>query len=130
MSSRGFRIVAVALVALTATLALPLAAAADDEPDDVRRTGTCSRSSDVELRLRADDDAIEVELEIETRRRGAKWAVILLHERRIAYRGTVRADRGGSVELRRHVPDWVGPDSVVVRATGPRGETCRVSATL
>jgi hypothetical protein len=113
-----------------AALALPLSVQADDEPDDVRRTGTCSRTSEIQLRLRPDDDLIRVELEIETNRRGSKWAVILLHERRTAFRGNLRAGGGGSVELRRRVPDWFGVDSFVVRASGPRGESCRVSARL
>jgi hypothetical protein len=123
--------VLLALAALCAALALPLSAGADDGPDDVRRTGTCSRSSEVRLQLRFDDDdVIRVELEIETGQRGSKWAVILLHERRIAFRGNLRTGNDGSVELRRAVPDWFGVDSFIVRATGPRSESCRVSAKL
>lgn len=118
------------LAVLSSALALPLSAGADDGPDDVRRTGTCSRSSEFRLRLRSDDDVIRVEFEIESNRRGARWAVILLHERRIVFRGNLRTDDGGSVELRRFVPNWFGADSFVVRATGPRSETCRVSAQL
>ncbi|HSF60901.1 MAG TPA: hypothetical protein VLA69_04345 [Gaiellaceae bacterium] len=118
------------LAVLSSALALPLSAGADDGPDDVRRTGTCSRSSEFRLRLRSDDDVIRVEFEIESNRRGARWAVILLHERRIVFRGNLRTDDGGSVELRRSVPNWFGADSFVVRATGPRSETCRVSAQL
>jgi hypothetical protein len=117
----------VALAALCAALALPLPGRADDG-DDVRREGTCTRSSSIELRLRSDDDRIRVELEIEPARRG-RWSVILLHERRIAYRGTMRGS-GESIEVRRTVPDWFGSDAFVVRATGPRSETCRVTATL
>lgn len=128
---RSGRLAAIALAALVAALVLPLTARADDEPrEDVRRAGTCTRSSDVELRLHADDGAIRVELEIETRRRGARWSVILLHERRTAFRGTVRTRGGGTLELRRTVPDWFGRDTIVARASGPRGESCRVSATL
>jgi hypothetical protein len=37
------------------------------------------------VRLRSGDDVIRVELEVETRQRGSKWAVILLHERRTAF---------------------------------------------
>ena len=117
------------LAALCAALALPVAATADDGPD-VRRSGTCSRSSEIELRARADDDVIELELEIETPRRGSKWSVILLHERRIAFRGSLRTRSNGSIELKRSVPDWFGADLLVVRASGPRGESCRVSARL
>jgi hypothetical protein len=115
---------------LCASLALPLTAAADDGPDDVRRSGACSHSSEIELRVRSDDNVIRVELEIETSRRGSTWAVILLHERRIAFRGNLRSRSNGAIELRRSVPDWFGVDSFVARASGPRGESCRVSAKL
>jgi hypothetical protein len=115
---------------LCVALALPLSARADDEPDDIRRTGACSRASEVQLRLRSDDGVIRVEIEIEADRRGSKWAVILLHERRIAFRGDLRTGRDRSIELRRSVPDWLGTDSFALRATGPRGESCRVSGEL
>lgn len=129
--TRPGRTLAVVLVALVAALALPFAAAADDEPrDDVRRTGSCTRSSGIELELRARDGAIRVELRIETGRRGSRWGVILLHERRTAFRSVLRTRSNGSLELRRSVPDWFGTDTVVVRATGPRAETCRASAAL
>jgi len=124
------RHVLLVLAVLYSVLALPLSAGADDGPDDVRRTGTCSRSSELRLRLRSDDDVVRVEVEIETSRHGSRWAVILLHERRIAFRGNLRTDDGRSIELRRSVPNWFGVDSFIVRATGPRGETCRVSAEL
>ena len=55
----------------------------------MRRTASCTRSGEATLRLRADDEWIRIELEIEHGRHGGKWAVILLHERRIVYRGTV-----------------------------------------
>ena len=125
--TRPGRAVLVALAAVVAALALPVAAAADD---DVRRTSSCTRSSEIELELRADDGSIRVELEIETGLRRARWRVILLHERRTVFRGIVRTRSNGSLELRRSVPDWFGTDTIVVRATGPRAETCRVSAAL
>ncbi len=128
-SVRSYRAL-LALGALCAALALPLSATADDGPDDVRRSGDCSRSSEIGLRARSDDDVIEVELEIETPRRGSTWAVILLHERRIAFRGNLRTRSNGSIELKRSVPDWFGVDALVARASGPRGESCRVSARL
>ena len=131
-SPRSRCLVLLVLVALCAALALPLSAAAGagDDRDEVRRTGTCTRSSETTLRLRTDDGAIRVELEIETGRRGSRWTVILLHERRIAFRGALRTRSSGSLELRRTVPDWLGTDTVAVRATGPQRETCRVAAVL
>lgn len=128
-SVRSYRAL-VALAALCGAFALPLSATADDGPEDVRRTGDCSLSSEIRLRARSDDDVIEVELEIETPRRGSTWAVILLHERRIAFRGNLRTRSNGSIELKRSVPDWFGVDVLAARASGPRGESCRVSARL
>lgn len=121
-------LVLVVLASLLAAL-VAVAPAAADEDGDVRRTGTCTGRGEASLRLRADDGAILVELEIETDRRGSRWAVIILHERRIVFRGPLRA-RGDRVRLRRTVRDFYGSDAVVARATGPRAETCRVSATL
>jgi hypothetical protein len=78
-----------------------------------------------------EDDSIRVELELDTKRRGSSWSVVLLHERRIVFRDALRTgSSSGSLKLRRTVPDWFGSDNVVARATGPRGESCRVSATI
>ena len=124
------RLALTVLAAAFAALALPLAAGADDDPrEEARSEGKCSGSSEIELRLDADDGAIRVELEIDTRRRGSTWNVILLHERRTAFRGLARTRGGGSLELRRTVADW-SADTIVARATGLWAEPCRVSATL
>ena len=119
-------------VAICAALSLPAVATADDDRREVRKTGTCTASSTVSIRLRAEDGEIRVEVEIETRRPTSSWNVILLHERKIVFRGPIRAQSGGnrSVRLRRTIADWFGPDTIVVRASGPRVETCRVTATV
>lgn len=119
-----------ALAVAVAALACPLGASAAPTDDDVRVRGTCSGRSTSSLRLRADDGRIRVELRIDTRRHNARWSVILLHERRTAYRGTLRTGSSGSLRLRRTVRDLYGRDALVVRASGPRRETCRVSATI
>jgi hypothetical protein len=98
---------------------------------ELRRDAACSASSRAKLRLRAEDGRIRVELEVDTPRAGTSWAVVLLHERRLVFRGRLRTSApSGSLELRRVVDDWFGPDAVVARATGPAGETCRVAATV
>ena len=98
---------------------------------EVRSRGKCSAGSAWRFRARGDDDDIEIEFRIEPRLRTGLWQVIVLHERRIAVRRTLRAPSGGgSAELRTTVADWWGTDDIVVRATGPRGEVCRASATL
>jgi hypothetical protein len=122
---------AVAAVALAATLVLPFRAAADDGSDrEVRATRSCSRGSDTMLRARSDDGSIRIELRIDPGRAGS-WHVIFLHERRIAYRGTLRpTSSSGNVRLRRTVPDLYGRDSLVIRSTGPLGESCRIAVEL
>jgi hypothetical protein len=133
VTSRSLRRLLPALVAAVGlALVLPVGAVADDGEDgrDVRRTGSCTDASSVTLRLQARDDVIRVELELDSRP-GSRWTVILLHERRIVFRGVLRTGRsGGGLRLRRSVPDWFGRDTLVARATGPRGASCRVSAAL
>jgi hypothetical protein len=119
-----------AAVAACAALSLPSVASADDGRD-VRKAGTCTAASEMSVRLRADGKKIRVELEIEGRQRGATWRVILLRERRIAFRGVIRAREGSrEVRLRRTLDDWFGRNSIVIRASGPLAETCRVSAAV
>ena len=121
---------------LIALLAVVPVARADDGDGtegrvELRREVVCSASSRVKLRVRAEDGRIRLELEIDTRRNAASWTVVLLHERRIVLRGSRRTlPPSGSFEIRRVVDDWFGPDAVVARATGPAGETCRVSVTV
>jgi hypothetical protein len=120
------------VAAVGLALAVPVGAVADDGDDgrDVRRAGSCTDASSVTLRLQARDDVIRVELELESRP-GSRWTLVLLHERRIVFRGVLRSGRsGGELRLRRSVPDWFGRDTVVARAAGPRGASCRVSAVL
>ena len=126
------RLLPALVTGLVLALVLPVGAVADDGDDgrDVRRAGSCTDASTVTLRLRARDDAIRVELELDSRP-GSRWTVILLHERRIVFRGVLRAGRsGGELRLRRSVPDWFGRDVLVARATGPLAAICRVSAAL
>jgi hypothetical protein len=128
---RTRKTLAVVAVTVVVVLALPFGAAADDGDDrEVRVSRSCSRGSDAMLRARTDDGSIRVELRIDPSRPGA-WRVIFLHERRIAYRGTLRpSSSGGTVRLRRSVPDLFGRDGLVIRASGPRGESCRVATEL
>lgn len=119
------------VAAVTTALVLPAAAsAARADDDEVRVRGACSPGRAAELRVRADDGALRVELRVDSRRRGETWTVILLHERRIAARAKAVTKSGGSIRIRRSLPDLFGRDTIVARATGPGGATCRASATL
>jgi hypothetical protein len=129
MRFSGRMLLVLTVAAACPALSLPAVASADD--GEVRKAGSCTGSSEIDIRLRADDGKIRLELEIEARRPGAAWNVILLRERRIAFRGVVRARDGSrQARLRRTFEDWFGRDSFVIRASGPRAETCRVSAAI
>jgi hypothetical protein len=59
------------------------------------------------------------------RRGGERWRVVLVHERRVRWRGRARTRSGShSFRVRRSLPDFSGADQVTVRASGPRGNTC------
>ena len=132
MHVRPDRVLALLALALALTGGGATAAAAHASgDDDVRVRGTCSGSSTIRLRLRADDDRIRAELELASPRKGAVWTVVILHERRLVTRVTVRTQVGDdTARVRRLLADWYGTDTVSVRASRAAGETCRVSATL
>ncbi len=98
--------------------------------DEARVTGVCGRGASAELRLKGDDGTIRVELRIDGRSRGDRWQVALVHERRVSWRGAIRAAGGGEARLRRSLPDYAGADEIAALATGPRGLSCRATATL
>jgi hypothetical protein len=124
-----------ALAAVVVALPLAPAARADDDGggrDDVRVERGCAGQSTIRLRVRAEDDErLRVDLEVRTPRRGSRWAVSVVHERRLA-RSTTRRTSGSSqaFSVRFELPDWPGADTVVVRALGPRGEVCRAAVTV
>ena len=121
---------ALAAVVAAAFCAVPAASADDGGRDEVRVRKACGGSSELRLRLRSDDGQIRMELEIRSRGPATQWTVVVLRERRIAWRGTVRTARGGSVKIRRSFQDWFGTDTVAVRATARGGETCSAAATI
>jgi len=108
-------------------LVAPAAAWADD---DVRRSGVCGAEASSELRLQPHDGGIRVRFEVDARRAGRKWRFVLVHERRVVWRGQRRTGSGGHVRIRRQIVDFAGADFVSVRASGPHGNTCSASATL
>ena len=117
-------------IALCGVLVLPGVAVGSDDDREVRRTGACTASSSVVLRVEVDDDELELELEIETRRAPGTWQAIVLHDRRTAFRGVVPQRSNRSVRLRRTLPNYYGRETITVRASGPRAETCRVSVSV
>lgn len=112
-------------------------AAADDGDGDgdgrreARVAASCSKGASGQLRLRSRDGEIRLEFEVKRRRRGESWRVVLVQERRVVWRRTLRTSGSrGSFRVRRVLRDLDGPDRVTARASGPRGLTCEASATL
>ncbi|MGZ8707298.1 MAG: hypothetical protein ACXW0R_07935 [Gaiellaceae bacterium] len=108
-----------------------VAAVAKDGRGDVRVKGVCGSGATSTLRLKSGDDGIDMRFEVDHSRPGVAWRVVLVHERRIAWKGAVRATRpSGSFEVRRTLQDLPGADAVTARAWGPRGLVCRAAAVL
>lgn len=126
--------VRVALLILCLALALALAPASalakgGDGRQEVRVAGSCGKGATSKLKLKQRDGSIEAEFEVEHARSGATWRVVLVHERRVVYRGRART-RAGAFEVGRRLSDLPGADRVTARGVGPRGLTCVAAATL
>jgi hypothetical protein len=107
------------------------AAVAKDGRGEVRVAGVCGSGATSKLRLRSGDDGIEVRFEVDHNRAGVVWRVVLVHERRIAWKGAARTTRpSGSFEVRQTLQDLPGADAVTAQAWGPRGLVCRAVAVL
>jgi hypothetical protein len=120
-----------ACVALALALGAAAPALGSDDGDDARVKGTCGKGVTSELRLRAEDGAISVEFRLDSNHRGQRWRLVLVHERRVVWRGRKRTRSGsGSFRIRRSVPDFSGVDQVSVRASGPGGNTCQAGTSV
>ena len=123
-----FAALLVCLVLLVAPTASQARGGGDD--DEVRTSGTCGGGARSELRLEADDGTIETRFEVRGARTGS-WRVVIVQERRVVWRGTVRPDGGSrSLRVERDLDDLPGADEIMFRAVGPRGVTCSASGTL
>lgn len=122
--------VVLALLALLLAAQQAESSVGKDGPGEVRVAGICAAGAAARLRLKSDDGAIEVRFELEYGRVGA-WRLALVHESRVVWKVAARTTRlQRSVEVRRTLPDLPGTDTVTARAWGPRGLTCRATATL
>ena len=111
--------------------ALPAAAVAKDGRDEVRVAGICGKGAAAKLRLKRADEGIELRFEVDYSRAGVAWRVVVVHERRVAWKGVAKTTRSsGSFEVRRTLSNFPGSDTVTVRAWGPGGLVCRAEATL
>jgi hypothetical protein len=121
----------VALVGIGLVLLATGQAVAKDADNDVRVKGVCGGGTTSKLRLKSEDDGLEVRFEVDYSRAGVVWRVVLVHERRVAWKGSARTARPyGSFEVRRTLRDFPGADVVTARAWGPSGVVCRATAVL
>ena len=73
---------------------------------------------------------MRVVFRIDTKRRYRAWSLVILRERRIVFRGTVRSSGGArTVDVRRTIDDWPGTDVVVARASARGGQSCVATVT-
>ena len=121
---------ALCAITLSVVAAAPIAAGTKDSRDEVRVSGVCGGTMASTLRLKSKDGGIELRFEVDYARPGVTWRVVLVQERRIAWKGTVKTRGSGSYEVRRILRDLPGADVITVRALGPRGLVCRATATL
>jgi hypothetical protein len=97
---------------------------------EVRVAGSCGRGATAKLKLKEDDGGIEAELEIVRSTARGSWRVVMVHERRVEYRGRIRTNSTGWAQVHSRLPDYRGADAVLARAYGPGGVTCTATAVL
>ena len=97
---------------------------------DVIRRGSCSGATDWKLKLSPEDGKIEVEYEVDSNRRGQTWAVRIVKNGNVIFRGNrTTSGPSGSFEVRVVTSNPAGSDVFRARATHA-GETCRGGATF
>jgi len=122
-------IVALLLAGVVALAAAP--AAVSKNGGDVRVAGTCTKASTSKLKLSDEDGRIEVEFEVDQNRRGVRWTIVLIQNRKSVARLTrVTKAPSGSFEARVLTADTAGPDRFTARATSPSKEVCTARATF
>jgi hypothetical protein len=127
MKAMGLGTVAALLVAAVALLAAPTATAKDG---DIRRVGTCTKSSTSKIKLSEENGRIEVEFEVDQNRNGVRWNVKLSQNgSRIASLRKITRGPSGSFEARVVAGNRAGADRFVATATRS-GETCTARATF
>jgi hypothetical protein len=116
----------IATTAVLLTLPVLTAAPAAAGSDDVRRSGSCSGSTDWKIKAGPDDGRIEVEAEIDSNRAGQTWHWRLRHDAKLVDRGrAVTHAPSGSFSVERRTANSPGGDAFRFRATNrATGETC------
>ena len=121
-----------ATAAVLLTVPVLAAAPADAAGTDVRRSGSCSGSTDWKIKAGPDDGRIEVEAEIDSNRAGQTWRWRLRHDGDLADSGrSVTRAPSGSFSVDRRTGNSPGRDAFTFRATNrATGETCVARVSL
>ena len=133
MAVRRFVLLCCAAVVVSAGVPAPAlsdSGSGSDGDREARVSARCAGGATTQLRVRSRDGSIRLEFELKRRRARESWRVVIVHEHRVAWRGTVRTGDSGAFRVRRSLDDYEGVDRVTVRASGPRGLTCETSARL
>lgn len=97
--------------------------------DEVRAAGSCGAGATSSLRLDPGGGRIELRFEARAGRGAPRWRIVVVQERRVVWRGRVRA-HDGRVRVRRSLADLPGVDGIRVTASGPGGIRCVAVGTL
>jgi hypothetical protein len=126
MIGKFLRVGVAAMLAVSVAGAVPALA----KDGDVIRRGSCSGATDWKLKLSPEDGKIEVEYEVDSNRRGQPWAVRIVKNGSVIFRGNrTTSGPSGSFEVRVVTSNPAGSDVFRARATHAR-ETCRGGATF
>jgi hypothetical protein len=112
--------------AATAAIVVMLPASVSASDDEVRKTGSCSRTAGWEMRAKWDDDQrIELRGRVEDTRAGQTWTWRIKHNGSVSAQGRSVSGSSG-FEVRRALVDLAGVDHCVFRAERVKtGEVCR-----
>ncbi len=99
--------------------------------DDVRRSGSCSGSTDWKLKVKPDNGRLQVEYEVDSNVAGQTWSVRITDNGTKVFAGQrMTAGRSGSFTVQRRTANRAGADKLVATATNAAtGETCRGTLT-
>jgi hypothetical protein len=113
-------------------LGLATPAVAKDGSGDARARGTCSRSSDWELRAKTADGRLEVRFEIDSNRGGQQWIYTIRHDGIVTASGRrATSSSGGSFRVERARTDAPGTTTITATARNAKTrEYCRSAVRL
>ncbi|MEQ1786962.1 MAG: hypothetical protein ABL966_07910 [Acidimicrobiales bacterium] len=126
--SRMLAVTAGALLIVGAASASP----AEAKAGDVKVSGSCTGNTDWKLKLGPRTGAIETEFEVDSNRVGQRWSVSITDNGARVFTGTgTTVAPSGSFTVERRIPNRVGRDNIVARATNAAtGESCVARASV